>query len=85
MSRRLALKRPLMLLATFLLAAVAFVVIPQGSTSYLSLSAIFVNISFNNIYLGQNISFSTFCPKIACQAPKPPKQLKGKEIELKFS
>jgi hypothetical protein len=29
--------------------------------------------------------FRIFSPKIACQAPKPPKPLKSKEIELEFS
>jgi hypothetical protein len=56
------------------------VVIPEGNL--LCHFRRHVNESFNRVCPASNISFATFCPEIACQAPKPPKSLKGKEIEL---
>jgi hypothetical protein len=63
-----------------LTVAVAFlVVIPEGILRCHFRRGL--NESFNRVCPASNISFATFCPKIACQAPKPSKSLKGKDIE----
>jgi hypothetical protein len=54
----------------FAASAVAFlVVIPEGDLL---------------LFLALAFIFFKFLPKIACQAPKPPKSLKQKEIKLAF-
>jgi hypothetical protein len=41
-----------------------------------------IRFSTNILNWPQRFFFFKFCPKIACQAPKPPKPHKQKEIEL---